>query len=117
MKHLLLASLLVALGTNALATEGRMADRADPWLPPAARVRSPEPPAAGPALQAQVLDKLRRRFEAADSSGYGSITREQARRAGLGAISAQFDQIDAARSGSISFEDWRRHLARRSLAQ
>ncbi len=94
------------------AADEPMARRADPWVPPAARIRSADAPTAGPALQAQVIDKLRRRFDAADPRGYGAITRTQAERAGLGFVSQHFDRIDTQRSGSISFDELQRYLAK-----
>lgn len=113
----LLAALPAALTTPLQAADEPMARRADPWVPPAARIRSTEPPTEGAALQAQVLTRLRQRFDAADPQRYGSITREQARSAGLGFVSLHFEHIDARRSGSVSFEDLRRYIERRSLAQ
>lgn len=113
----LLAPLVIAAagmqGTSA-AQDASMASRADPWVPPAARIRSTEPPSSGAALQAQVNAKLRQRFDAADIQRYGSITQEQARRAGLGFVSQHFAQIDSQRSGSISFDELQRFIARRS---
>jgi Ca2+-binding EF-hand superfamily protein len=57
------------------------------------------------ALQEQVARKLKQAFDAADAGGTGTITREQARAAGLGFVDAHFDSIDAARRGAVSFED------------
>jgi hypothetical protein len=112
MKRPLSLLLLGALSGAAPAADESMARRADPWVPPEARIRSPEPPSEGLALQAQVLEKLRRRFEAADAGRYGSISREQARRAGFGFVAQHFERIDAQRSGSISFQELQRFLAR-----
>lgn len=109
-----LAFVAAGLPGMAAAQDNAMAGRADPWVPPAARVRSTEPPSSGAALQAQVANKLRQRFEAADIQRYGSITQEQARRAGLGFVSQHFEQIDSQRSGSVSFDELQRYLARRS---
>lgn len=88
--------------------------RADPWLPPHARVRDGRASPEGAALQALAVDKLRRRFEAADVPGYGTLSRAQAERAGLGFITGHFDRIDAARTGHVSFEELRRYLADRA---
>lgn len=88
------------------------ARRADPWVPPAARIRSSETPSSGAALQAQVATKLRARFDAADPRGYGAITRTQAERAGLGFVSRHFERIDTRGSGSISFDELQRYLAK-----
>ena len=88
--------------------------RADPWVPPHARVPDGRPSPSGAALQALAMDKLRRRFEAADAPGFGTLSRTQAERAGLGFIAAHFDRIDAAKSGHVSFEELRRYLADRT---
>lgn len=83
----------------------------DPYVPPGSRPKSMKVPAAteGEALEAQVVAKLRARFEAA-ANGKATLTRQQARAAGLGAIVEQFDAIDRTRTGAITFEDYRRHL-------
>jgi hypothetical protein len=67
-------------------------------------------PLGAAARAALALDKLRRRFEAADAPGFGSLSRTQARRAGLGFIDTHFERIDATRSGHVSFEELRRYL-------
>ncbi|MED5619427.1 EF-hand domain-containing protein [Ideonella sp. BN130291] len=86
----------------------------DPWVPPATQARAaaqpPVAPSSGATLQAQVERKLRQRFAAADTAGTGRITREQARAVGLGRVADDFEQIDRAHTGSISFEDVKRHL-------
>ena len=84
----------------------------DPWVPPEVREKALAAPYAetrGDALREQVRAKLRGRFEAAAGPA-GTLTREQARSAGLGAIADQFDAIDRARRGSIRFEDYERFL-------
>ena len=106
-----LASLL--LGTTAAAQPDPAVQRADPWVPPHARVPDGRPSPSGAALQALALDKLRRRFEAADAPGFGTLSRTQAERAGLGFVAAHFDRIDAGKSGHVSFEELRRYLADR----
>ena len=88
--------------------------RADPWLPPHARVRDGRASPEGAALQALAVDKLRRRFEAADTPGFGTLSRAQAERAGLGFVAAHFERIDASKSGHVSFEELRRYLADRT---
>jgi hypothetical protein len=113
----LAAATLLALPGYALA---QVANRAaaevpmlDPWVPPHVREKAAAGamPAAteGDALREQVRAKLRRRFEAA-TGPEGTLTREQARSAGLGAIADQFDAIDRARRGTIRFEDYERFL-------
>jgi hypothetical protein len=102
---------------QALAAEPPPALR-DPWVPPATRASAAAQPVTQPsrgaALQAQVERKLRRRFEAADTAGTGRITREQALAAGLGRVADDFDRIDQAGAGSVSFEDVTRYLRSRA---
>lgn len=107
----MLATTLLAAAAAAQADPA--VQRADPWLPPHARVPDGRPSPSGAALQALAIDKLRRRFEAADAPGFGTLSRTQAERAGLGFIAAHFDRIDAAKSGHVSFEELRRYLADR----
>lgn len=104
---------LTLLATAAAAQADPAVQRADPWLPPHARVPDGRTSPSGAALQAQAVDKLRRRFEAADTPGFGTLSRTQAELAGLGFVAAHFDRIDAAKSGHVSFEELRRYLADR----
>ena len=85
----------------------------DPWVPPSLRKAAPRPPAEGVELKAQVERKLRARFDAADVGGTGAITREQAQAAGLGFIAQNFDHIDTAGSGRVTFDDLKRYLRSR----
>ena len=85
----------------------------DPCVPPALRSTTPAPPTEGVALQAQVERKLRASFDAADVGRTGTLTREQARAAGLGLVANNFDAIDAARTGKVTFEDVKRYLRSR----
>jgi hypothetical protein len=84
----------------------------DPWVPPAVRKSATRsaPAASGAALKMQVVDKLRASFARADVEGVGTITREQARSAGLGLVAARFDAIDTADRGRIGFDDFLRYL-------
>ena len=67
--------------------------------------------AADPAaLQAQVERKLRESFDAADVVRAGALTREQADAAGLGVVAKNFDRIDTAKTGRVTFEDLKRYL-------
>jgi len=43
----------------------------------------------------------------------GSLTREEARAAGLGFVAANFDASDTARRGTVRFEDLKRFLKER----
>ncbi|WP_374563589.1 EF-hand domain-containing protein [Ideonella sp.] len=89
----------------------------DPALPEALRHTRPALASEGAALQAQVDAKLRSRFEAADVSGQGSISRTQAEAAGLGFVARHFDAIDAAGHGSVSWAQVRAYIADRAAAR
>ena len=83
---------------------------ADAQVPPALRVRPAEPPAAGAALRAQALAKLKAQFKAADRDGNGSLSAEEAKHFGF--VASHFDDIDEKRRGAISFDDLRAYLER-----
>ncbi|HTT11038.1 MAG TPA: EF-hand domain-containing protein [Burkholderiaceae bacterium] len=85
----------------------------DPCVPPALRNTTPAQPTEGAALQSQVEQKLRQSFDAADVRHTGALTREQARAAGLGVVANNFDQIDTAKTGKVTFEDLKRYLRSR----
>ena len=112
-------AILAALLFAALPVPGQQLPEAifevemrDPWVPPALRAKSLRPAqeaTRGAALEAQVERKLRARFMAAASPD-GTLTREQARASGLGAIAADFAAIDRPGRGAIRFEDWQRYL-------
>jgi hypothetical protein len=92
---------------------------ADPYVPPAARAKAlglAAPPTEGAALRTQVESKLAQAFDAADVMRTGSLTREQARAAGLGYVVRNFDAIDRAQSGLVRFEDIKRFLRERGAA-
>jgi hypothetical protein len=85
----------------------------DPWVPPSLRKAMPVAPAHGDALKAQIERKLRASFDDADVAHRGRVTREEARRAGLGVVANNFEQIDVERNGSVSFDDLKRYLRSR----
>lgn len=89
----------------------------DPALPEALRHTRPAPASEGEALQAQVDAKLRSRFEAADTSGQGHISRAQAEAAGLGFVARHFDAIDSAGHGSVSWAQIQAYIAHRAAAR
>lgn len=112
----ILAATLLVGGVQAQEIQLR-----DPWLPEAVKSKRasalPEPPPTrGAALQAEVRMRLKSGFDAADSEGRGSISREQARAAGLGLIAREFERIDSAGSGRITFDDYLRFLRGRGAA-
>ena len=82
----------------------------DPWVPPELRESTPAPAPRGAALRAQVERKLKAGFDAADVNRSGTLTREQARAAGLGYVAKHFDEIDQKRAGAVSFDDVKRFL-------
>jgi hypothetical protein len=106
MRTLLL--LLCALAFSASAQELR-----DPWVPPHVKKSPTYVPTQGDELRAQVEQKLKATFDAADKSGTGSLTREQARAAGLGFIAENFDAIDRRKSGAVRFDDVKLFLKNR----
>ncbi|HYC36963.1 MAG TPA: hypothetical protein VEC19_11105 [Usitatibacter sp.] len=89
----------------------------DPWVPPEVREKATVQgsPTSGEALRVEVERKLRARFEAAAGRG-GTLSREQARSAGLGAIARDFEAIDQRQSGRIGFEDYKAFLRSRGAA-
>ena len=112
-----LATALTALSLHEVAAAEASASMqsplCDPCVPPALRNASPAPQTEGAALQAQVERKLRESFEAADVTHTGTLTRAQARSGGLGVVANNFDQIDTAKTGKVTFEDVKRYLRSR----
>lgn len=105
-------AVLALLGAGASA---QSASYQGPEIPPALRHPAPgqAPAASGEALQKQAMQKLRVRFEEADLDASGRLTEDEARRAGLGYIAANFAAIDSARLGAVSFADVQKFLAQR----
>ncbi|SHG66470.1 EF-hand domain-containing protein [Massilia sp. CF038] len=89
------------------------ANHQGPYLPPELRTPAPSKPASGQALHNEAMAKLKQRFDQADLDADRSITREEAKRAGLGFIDANFDDIDVSGRGKVSFDDVRKFLAQR----
>lgn len=106
------AALLATFNANAATPVLR-----DPALPEALRHTRPAPPSEGAALQAQVDAKLRSRFESADTSGQGHISRAQAEAAGLGFVARHFDAIDSGGHGSVSWAQVQAYIAYRAAAR
>jgi hypothetical protein len=95
------------------ATQSGMANNPGPYLPPALRTPSAVPPASGQALRNEAMQKLKRRFEQADLDASGSLTRDEAQRAGLGFVVASFDDIDSGGRGKVSFDDVKKFMQQR----
>ena len=110
-----LAAIFFALSAACVfAGEGHMATPLrDPWVPPAARATAPMPQTSGETLRAQVERKLHASFDSADTERKGSITREQARTARLAVVEQNFEAIDKAHKGRVTFEDYKRFLRAR----
>ena len=102
-------ALLAVLAALALPAAAQQMLR-DPWVPPQVKRSEGYVETRGEALRAQVERKLREQFDAADVSKAGTLTREQARAAGLGYIAENFDAIDRNRAGAVRFEDVKRYL-------
>ena len=85
----------------------------DPYVPPASRKASKRPPTTGKALLAQVEQKLKTAFDAADATGQGSLTLEEARKANLGFVLQHFEAMDTRKAGRITFDDYKRFLRTR----
>ncbi|AKM00266.1 MULTISPECIES: EF-hand domain-containing protein [Burkholderia cepacia complex] len=101
----------------AAPARARQAQLGDPYVPPAARKPTAGTQTTGAALHAQVVRKLARQFDAADTQSTGSITEAQARSAGLGYVANHFRQIDSGGSGRVSFADVQRYMQARSTSQ
>ena len=71
------------------------------------------PPTTGARLWSQVDKALQATFDAADLAQAGTLTREQARKAGLGFVVNHFEAMDRHRTGRVTFEDLMAFLASR----
>ena len=114
------AALAQAAASNAQAASAVSAAPAtpatplfDPYVPPAKRLPSSQPPASGAALHEQALRKLQRQFEAATPPQSSTLTKEEARQAGLGYIADHFEQIDRQGHGKVSFEEVKQYMKQR----
>jgi hypothetical protein len=85
----------------------------EPYVPPSLR-RPLRDASSGPILlRYQAMQKLKKRFDDADLDGSGTLSRDEARKAGLGFIDKNFDHIDSAQRGSVNFEDLKAWLIQR----
>lgn len=64
-------------------------------------------------LHYRALQRLKKRFDAADMDASGSLNREEAAKAGLGFIQRNFDHIDTRQRGDISFDDLKAYVIQR----
>ncbi len=112
MKRTLMRCAWLALLAADASAQSSMASPG-PSLPPALRTPSALPPASGQALRNEAMQKLKRRFEEADLDANGSLSREEAQRAGLGFVVRSFDEIDSAKRGKVSFDDVKKYMQQR----
>lgn len=105
------------LACAAAASPGELPQGGDPYLPPAMRQAPTQVSPTGAALQAKVEHKLRETFDAADTARSASLTRDQAARAGWAMVVQEFDRIDTAHTGRVSFEDIQRFVRARSASR
>jgi hypothetical protein len=103
-----------ALATPATPASVRSAPaHADMDVPPSLR-RPLRDASSGPILlRYQATQKLKRRFDQADTDGNGTLNRDEAHQAGLGFIEKNFDHIDTAQRGSVSFDDLKTWIIQR----
>ena len=70
--------------------------------------------APGPVLlRFTTVQKLKKRFEDADTDRSGTLNREEAHQAGLTIVDKNFDSIDTAQRGNVSFDDLNAYLIQR----
>jgi hypothetical protein len=86
---------------------------AEPYLPPALRKPLRDASTGTALLRYQPMEKLKKRFEAADLDGNGTLSRDEARQAGLTVVDKNFDHIDTAQRGAVSFDDLKAFLIQR----
>ena len=119
---LLQFALLTAAGLAAASYASAQAPQPDtpsamragePYLPPALRKPLREASNGTALLRYQPMQKLKQRFEAADLDGSGTLSRDEARRAGLTVVDKNFDHIDTAQRGAVSFDDLKAYLIQR----
>ncbi|WP_374582895.1 EF-hand domain-containing protein [Pseudoduganella sp.] len=108
---------LAATATMALAAQAAedapLLPRSEPYVPKAQRIPSREAPLAGAELKAQAMSTLRQRFDEADTDRSGSLTQQEAAVAGLGYVEKNFEEIDRAHKGAVTFAEVQAYLRRR----
>ncbi|NVM76678.1 hypothetical protein FHW83_002479 [Duganella sp. SG902] len=85
----------------------------EPYLPPALRKPLRDYSSGPVLLRYQAMQKLKKRFDDADLDGSGTLTRDEARQAGLGFVDKNFEHIDTAQRGKITFDDLKVYLIQR----
>ncbi len=94
-----------SLAAPALLQRVQMGHRRGPWVPARLRNQPRIAPSSGSALQRQVIEGLRARFDRADRAHAGFLTKAEAREDGFGFVALHFDQIDVRHVGRITFQD------------
>jgi hypothetical protein len=119
---LLQLAMLTAVGLAAMSHAGAQAPQpdtpsamrsAEPYLPPALRKPLRDASTGTALLRYQPMQKLKKRFDAADLDGSGTLSREEARQAGLTVVEKNFDHIDTGQRGAVSFDDLKTFLIQR----
>lgn len=64
-------------------------------------------------LRLQPMQKLKQRFDNADTDGSGTLNREEARQAGFTVVEKNFDSIDTRQRGHVTFDDLDAYLLQR----
>lgn len=113
MKQLFALLLAALLGAAQAAEDPPMLTRGEPYVPKAQRIPSRDTPAAGASLKEQALSKLRQQFDEADTDRSGTLTQQEAARAGLGYVEQNFAEIDREHKGAVSFADVKAFLRQR----
>lgn len=101
------ASAIATPYSDAHVSRARQRAMARPLQLPQDRVSAPL------LLRLQPMLKLRQRFEQADADGSGTLGREEARQAGFTVVEKNFDNIDTAQRGQVSFDDLNAYLVQR----
>ncbi|MYM69304.1 EF-hand domain-containing protein [Pseudoduganella sp. FT55W] len=85
----------------------------EPYIPPALRKPLRDYSSGPILLRYQAMQKLKKRFDEADQDGSGMLTRDEARKAGLGFVDKNFEHIDTGQKGKVSFDDLKAYLIQR----
>lgn len=64
-------------------------------------------------LQYRAMQRLKKRFDEADTDGSGSLSREEASKAGLSFVNRNFEHIDTRQRGDITFDDLKAYVMQR----
>ena len=110
----LLPTLAATLLISSAALAQQAPDAAQPEAGAPMAPMAPGPGAPGPGAPHM---NLRQRFEAANTTHDGRLTRDQAAGGGMPGIARHFDQIDADRKGYVTLQDLRAWAQARRAAR